>query len=403
MMALVGQVGRIGCLLVMVLLVCATGIETASGHRHHVNGGDNGNHHQGVASKSRILTKTDSSINQQDQNPMMTIKSLANSGERRVRKRSKWLQSTTSSAPSSSSASMSHHFNKDSTFLKRIVTEVIAERDAQIAAALFEVAKNQPHLQMMVQTLGELSQSNQRLELSSTRLDETQRRLDSRLGVISEKMTLLETRLGHTERRIEREMTQIHGKMDDVFRNIPEKSPEGLMRGVKQIQDQLNVIEEILLERSPTTNQIRGKNRHQHNGKSNHGPSSAELQKVGNSLSQAIAAAHLDLGRAIREAESNLDHQLSMLASDNGVFSCAISKLLERDSMLFHQRAGQVASAAEELLLAPLQTLDIIDPAIAGNLTLGRQLLEGNSIQTADLLTFDQLANNSTKCLLKCP
>lgn len=80
MMALVGQVGRIGCLLVMVLLVCATGIETASGHRHHVNGGDNGNHHQGVASKSRILTKTDSSINQQDQNPMMTIKSLANSG-----------------------------------------------------------------------------------------------------------------------------------------------------------------------------------------------------------------------------------------------------------------------------------------------------------------------------------
>ena len=44
---------------------------------------------------------------------------------------------------------MSHHFNKDSTFLKRIVTEVIAERDAQIAAALFEVAKNQPHLQML--------------------------------------------------------------------------------------------------------------------------------------------------------------------------------------------------------------------------------------------------------------
>ncbi len=89
-----------------------------------------------------------------------------------------------------------------------------------------------------------------------------------------------------------------------------------------------------------------------------------------------------------------------MLASDNGVFSCAISKLLDRDAILFHQRAGQVGSAAEELLLAPLQSVDI-DPA--GNLTLGRQLLEGNSIQTADLLTFDQLANNSTKCLLKCP
>ena len=39
--------------------------------------------------------------------------------------------------------------------------------------------------------LGELSQSNQRLELSSTRLDETQRRLDSRLGVISESCSRL--------------------------------------------------------------------------------------------------------------------------------------------------------------------------------------------------------------------
>lgn len=37
-------------------------------------------------------------------------------------------------------------------------------------------------------------------------------------------MTLLESRLGQTERRIEREMTQIHGKMDDVFRNLPDKS-----------------------------------------------------------------------------------------------------------------------------------------------------------------------------------
>ena len=70
------------------------------------------------------------------------------------------MQSTTSSGPSSSSASPPSHqlsggsyFNKDGTFLKRIVTEVIAERDAQIAAALFEVAKNQPHLQMMVQTV----------------------------------------------------------------------------------------------------------------------------------------------------------------------------------------------------------------------------------------------------------
>ena len=30
-------------------------------------------------------------------------------------------------------------------------------------------------------------------------------------------------RLSQTERRIEREMTHIHGKMDDVFRNFPDK------------------------------------------------------------------------------------------------------------------------------------------------------------------------------------
>ena len=39
-----------------------------------------------------------------------------------------------------------------------------------------------------------------------------------------EKMTLLETRLSQTERRIEREMSHIHGKMEDVFRNLPDKA-----------------------------------------------------------------------------------------------------------------------------------------------------------------------------------
>lgn len=42
------------------------------------------------------------------------------------------------------------------------------------------------------------------------------------------------------------------------------------MRGVKQIQDQLNVIEEILLERATPSNQIRNKNRH-NGGKTNGG------------------------------------------------------------------------------------------------------------------------------------
>ena len=73
-----GQVGRIGCLLVMILVLCAAGIETASGHR---NSNNSHNHQQGGTGKSRLLTKTDSSINQQDQGSMMTIKSLASSGE----------------------------------------------------------------------------------------------------------------------------------------------------------------------------------------------------------------------------------------------------------------------------------------------------------------------------------
>ena len=74
-----GQVGRIGCLLVMILVLCAAGIETASGYRNSNN--SHHHHQQGGTSKSRLLTKTDSSINQQDQGSMMTIKSLASSGE----------------------------------------------------------------------------------------------------------------------------------------------------------------------------------------------------------------------------------------------------------------------------------------------------------------------------------
>jgi len=291
----------------------------------------------------------------------------ASGSESRVRKRSKW----------SSHQSSAFNINKEGTFLKRIVTEVIAERDAQIAAALFEVAKNQPHLQMMVQTLGELSQSNQRLELSSTRLDETQRRLDSRMGVISEKMTLLETRVGQTERRIEREMTHVHGKLDDFFRgisnNFPEKPNDSLMRVVKQLQNQVNEIEELLQGRSTSnghpTSKLRSKSgRHAARTGPSSSHSSAELQRLGNSLSQALAAAHSDLVRVVRESETNLDHQLSMLASDNGVFSCAISRLMERSNL--------VASGSGEPVNSIQQTLD-----------------------TSAMETF---ATNGTRCILKC-
>lgn len=189
---------KMACLFAMVLL-CAAGAVSGSRHGSHTNSNNN---NQGVVGKSRLI-KTDSPISQQDQGAaatttttMTTIKSLAGTSgerftlmatvqwsafslflfsltkiiikfykinnsisgtsERRVRKRSKWLQSTTSAGSSPSvnhQGSSSSYFNKDGTFLKRIVTEVIAERDAQIAAALFEVAKNQPHLQMMVQTV----------------------------------------------------------------------------------------------------------------------------------------------------------------------------------------------------------------------------------------------------------
>ena len=71
--------------------------------------------------------------------------------DRRLHKRRKW------STTSTSGPSMSMLVGKEGSLLKKIVTEVIAERDAQIAAALFEVAKNQPHLQMMVQTVRNLS------------------------------------------------------------------------------------------------------------------------------------------------------------------------------------------------------------------------------------------------------
>ena len=92
------------------------------------------------------------------------------------------------------------------------------------------------------------------------------------------------------------------------------------------------------------------------------------MDKLGNSVMQALSVAHKDLIRAVRESESNLDHQLSMLASDNGVFSCAISALMDR----------------------------AMTPFNSGTQTT-------NAIQAADLFNVDSLVNNGTKCLLKCP
>ena len=87
----------------------------------------------------------------------MTTTATTTGEEKRVKKRSKWphqqQSTTTSNTLTQQQKTSPTYFNKDGSFLKRIVTEVIAERDAQIAAALFEVAKNQPHLMMMVQTV----------------------------------------------------------------------------------------------------------------------------------------------------------------------------------------------------------------------------------------------------------
>ena len=90
-----------------------------------------------------------------------------------------------------------------------------------------------------------------------------------------------------------------------------------------------------------------------------------QMAKWSNNLSQALAAAHDDLVRVIGEAETNINHQLSMLASDNGVLSCAVSKLMERT-----------------LLLAPADAADAATVAGAG----------------------DSYDNNATlRCVLKCP
>ena len=130
-----------------------------------------------------------------------------------------------------------------------------------------------------------------------------------------------------------------------------------------------------------------------------------QLHKLGNSLSQAVAAAHHDLSRAIREAENNLDHQLSMLASDNGVFSCAISRLLDGLSILSHQQqlaqrhphSGRNNDATDSTKeLSPLP-----NDNNGGNFTSADPV--ANSIHMFDKLTFDQLARNATRCSLKCP
>jgi len=98
-----------------------------------------------------------------------------------------------------------------------------------------------------------------------------------------------------------------------------------------------------------------------------------------------------------------------MLSTDNGLFSCAISRLM--DLLPPSAVAGtsvphrETASAEELLLMPPL----LVDGSGVSNSSARRQLLEGNSIQTVDLssgaVSIDQLANTnmSTKCVLKCP
>ena len=125
----------------------------------------------------------------------------------------------------------------------------------------------------------------------------------------------------------------------------------------------------------------------------------------------------------VREAENNIQHQISMLVQDNGVFSCAISRLLDLmpPSAQLRQRSPSSAAATTTTAADALDDeeeeaeLDEDDDTFilsSGNNNNNNNnnatllSLQGNSIQTADLLSIDQLmAGNGTKCTLnlKCP
>lgn len=100
-----------------------------------------------------------------------------------------------------------------------------------------------------------------------------------------------------------------------------------------------------------------------------------------------------------------------MLATDNGLFSCAISRLMDLlpPSAVGTSVPHRETASAEELLLMPPLLVDVSNGSGVSNSSSRRQLLEGNSIQTVDLssgaVSIDQLANTnmSTKCVLKCP
>jgi len=125
----------------------------------------------------------------------------------------------------------------------------------------------------------------------------------------------------------------------------------------------------------------------------------------------------------VREAENNIQHQISMLVQDNGVFSCAISRLLDlmpAAAQLQQQHSPSSARTMETTTDAlddeeeeedeDDDTFILTSDGGSNNNTTRQQQqllsLQGNSIQMADLLNIDQLmAGNGTKCTLnlKCP
>ena len=135
-----------------------------------------------------------------------------------------------------------------------------------------------------------------------------------------------------------------------------------------------------------------------------------QLHKLGSSLTQSMASVQVELSRLVRETENNLEHQISMLVQDNGVFSCAISRLLDlMPNLESQQRSGSSSATTTELFLDEDEEDDdhvsLTTGNENGNATTRQLLLQGNSIQTADLLSIDQLMAgiNGTKCNLKCP
>ncbi|KAK2724673.1 uncharacterized protein LOC136032738 [Artemia franciscana] len=233
------------------------------------------------------------------------------------------------------------------TSIRKLMLDVIAERDSQLFDTLIDMNRTEIHLKSIVEMIEESNQISQNIASIMVKLDEGIRRLDSKMIVMGEKLLHVEARQLQLDRRIEREAASIANRIEEVLKKSNrvdgDLNSDRVLLDIRELLSDLSLSIDKISSQGTIGNDIDNAIMPVSTAGDRHSlEASLETRLI-----SIIQAVHGDIVKIVREVENNVDNQLAMVTGDTAYIHCGIGKLLEQNTSLKSVNNNDVSSAED--------------------------------------------------------